>query len=90
MGHTAASYDQAMAGADAGATHVTHLFNAMSPLNHREPGMPGAALSCKTLYTEMICNTFHVHPAMFGPVLAAKGDHLVLITDCLSAGGLPD
>ena len=90
MGHTAASYDQAMAGADAGATHVTHLFNAMSPLNHREPGMPGAALSCKTLYAEMICDTFHVHPAMFGPVLAAKGDHLVLITDCLSAGGLPD
>lgn len=90
MGHTAASYDQAVAGADAGATHVTHLFNAMSPLSHREPGMPGAALARKDLYAEMICDTFHVHPAMYGPVLAAKGDHLVLITDCLSAGGLPD
>lgn len=90
MGHTAASYDEAIAGADAGATHVTHLFNAMSPLSHREPGMPGAALARKDLFAEMICDTFHVHPAMYGPVLAAKGDHLVLITDCLSAGGLPD
>lgn len=90
MGHTAASYVEAIAGADAGATHVTHLFNAMSSLSHREPGMPGAALARKDLFAEMICDTFHVHPAMYGPVLAAKGDHLVLITDCLSAGGLPD
>ena len=90
MGHTAASYDDAVAAADAGATHVTHLFNAMSPLSHREPGMPGAALARKDLFVEMICDTFHVHPAMYNIVLAAKGDHLVLITDCLSAGGLPD
>ncbi len=90
MGHTAASYEQVVAGAEAGATHITHLFNAMSPLNHRAPGVPGAALARKDLFVEMICDTFHVHPALFGPVLAAKGDHLVLITDCLSAGGLPD
>ena len=90
MGHTAATYDEAIAAADAGATHVTHLFNAMSALSHREPGMPGAALARKDLFVEMICDTFHVHTAMYGPVLAAKGDHLVLITDCLSAGGLPD
>lgn len=90
LGHTAATYDEAVAGADAGATHVTHLFNAMSPLSHREPGMPGAALARKDLFAEMICDTFHLHPAMYGPVLAAKGENLVLITDCLSAGGLED
>lgn len=90
MGHTNATYDEAVAGYEAGATHVTHLFNAMSALSHREPGMPGAALNCDGLFAEMICDTFHVHTAMYGPVLAAKGDHLVLITDCLSAGGLDD
>lgn len=90
LGHTAATYDEAVAGADAGATHVTHLFNAMSALSHREPGMPGAALGRKDLFAELICDTFHVHPAMYSTVLAAKGENLVLITDCLSAGGLED
>lgn len=90
MGHTDASYDQAMAGIEAGVTHATHTFNAMPPLNHREPGVVGAALSDGRVYCELICDTFHVHPALFGLMARQKPDRLVLITDSIASAGLPD
>ena len=90
MGHTAATYAQAKAAIDAGVTQATHLFNAMTPLNHREPGVVGAALSDDRVYCELIADTFHVDPALFAMVAKLKGDKLVLITDCVRCGGMPD
>lgn len=90
IGHTAADYQEAMAGIRAGCTHATHLFNAMTGLGHREPGVVGAVLSCPEVYAELICDTFHIHPALFSLVAALKKDKLVLITDCMRAGALPD
>ena len=90
MGHTDATAAQALAGADAGITHVTHTFNAMSPLSHREPGAAGVALSDNRLYCELIADTFHVNPLLFGLMARAKGDRLVLITDSIQVARLPD
>ena len=89
IGHTDATYEQAMEGIAAGATHVTHLFNAQTPLHHRKPGVVGAALKAD-VYTELIADTFHVHPGLFGLVYGIKRGKLVLITDCTRAGGMPD
>ena len=90
MGHTDADYAQAMAGIEAGIDHATHTFNAMPPLNHREPGVIGAALGDDRVYCELICDTFHVSAALFGIMARQKGDHLVLITDSIASAGLPD
>lgn len=90
LGHTGANYDCAKEAFSKGADHVTHLFNAQTGLHHRDPGMVGAALTSPEVYTEMICDTFHIHPGVFQLVCDTKGDHLVLITDCMKAGGLPD
>lgn len=89
VGHTDATFDEALAGIDAGATHITHLFNAQTPLHHRNPGVVGAAL-LRDIYTELICDTFHVHKGLFELIAKIKGDKLVLITDCTRAGGMPD
>ncbi len=89
IGHTSASYDQAMAAIRAGAGHITHLFNAMTGLNHRDPGVVGAALG-SPVSCELIADGFHIHPGLFSFLHSAKGDQLVLVTDCTRAGGLPD
>lgn len=88
MGHTDADFETACAAEAAGVRSVTHLFNAMSPMSHRAPGVVGAALTTG-LYTELIADTFHVDRGLFSLVAKAKGEKLVLVTDCLSAGGLP-
>ncbi len=89
IGHTNATYEQAMQAIENGATQVTHLYNAMTPMHHRKPGVVTAALS-SDVYTEMICDTIHVHPAMFQFVMNCKGkDRFLLITDCMRAGGMP-
>ena len=90
MGHTSADYDTAMAGVKAGVRHVTHLFNAMTPLTHRGPGVVGAALNAEEVSTELIVDTHHVNKALFDTVYKLKGRKLVFITDCLPAGGLPE
>ncbi len=90
MGHTGANYDQAIAAFDAGVGHVTHLFNAQTPLLHRDPGVVGAALTENRVSCELIADTFHVHRRLFSLVTRMKGDNLVLITDCTRAGGLAD
>ena len=90
MGHTAANYETAKAGIEAGVRHATHLFNAMTPLNHRDPGVVGASLADDRVSTELIADTFHISPDLFGLVAKVKGDNLILITDCTRAGGLED
>jgi len=80
LGHSTATYDEARAAADAGATLVTHLFNGMSALHHREPGLPGAALTDKRLTPSFIADFVHVHPAAISIALAARPD-AVLVTD---------
>ena len=90
VGHTAIGYDEALEAFDAGATEVTHLFNAMNGIHHRNPGLVGAALTRKDAYCELIADTFHIHKGLFQLVADCKKDHLVLITDSLRAAGLPD
>ena len=89
IGHTDATYEQALDAIEAGATHITHLFNAQTALHHRKPGVVGAGLK-SPVFTELIADTFHVHPGLFGLVYGVKKDKLVLITDCTRAGGMPD
>lgn len=89
IGHTDASFEETLSGIDAGATHITHLFNAQTPLHHRNPGVVGAAL-LENVTTELIADTFHVHKGIFELLARVKGDNLVLITDCTRAGGMPD
>ena len=90
MGHTDATAGQALAGFDAGITHATHTFNAMTPLNHRAPGAVGAALTDGRVYCELIADTFHVHPMLYSMLARLKGERLVLITDSIPAAHLPD
>ena len=88
MGHTSADYDTAMASVNAGVSHVTHLFNAMTPLLHRAPGVVTAALN-SDVSTELIVDTFHVNKCFYDLLWKLKGRKLCFITDCLPAGGLP-
>ena len=88
MGHTSADYDTAMASTRAGVKHATHLFNAMTPLAHRAPGVVGAALN-SDVSCELIVDTFHVSAALYDMLFRLKGRKLCFITDCLPAGGLP-
>lgn len=90
MGHTNATFEEAMAGVQQGVRHTTHLFNAMTALSHRSPGVVGAALSSDEVSVELIADTFHVSKGLFGLIAKIKGDKLCLITDCIRAGGMPD
>lgn len=90
IGHTSATFAQAMAGIEAGISHATHLFNAMTPLNHREPGTVGACLVSEDVTCELIADTFHINPGLFRLIYNIKKDKLILITDCTRAGGLED
>lgn len=88
MGHTSADYETAKKGVSAGVKHVTHLFNAMTPLAHRAPGVVTAALD-SSVTCELIADTFHVLPQFYDILWKLKGRNLCFITDCLPAGGLP-
>jgi len=90
VGHSNATYDEALAAITAGARHATHLFNRMPPLNHRAPGLAGAILQTDEIAAEIICDGFHVHPALVRTAIAAKRPSRVLaITDGTAASGLP-
>ena len=90
LGHTAADYETACATIARGATHITHLCNAMTGLNHRKPGVLGAALDTDA-NCELIVDNVHVHPAMQRIIYAAKrGAHIIPITDSMRACGLSD
>jgi N-acetylglucosamine-6-phosphate deacetylase len=89
LGHSGADFDQAVAAIDAGARHATHLFNRMTPMRHRAPGLAGAVLSHEEIRAELICDGFHVHPAMSRLTIAAKGvDGVMAITDGTAGAGL--
>ena len=91
LGHTAATAEEAHQAADWGATHVTHTFNAQSPLNHRAPGVPGAALTDDRLYAECIADGIHLHPDILRLLIRAKGpERVVAVTDAMEAAGMPD
>ena len=90
-GHTDATYEQALQAVEDGVRHVTHAFNAMRPLGHREPGLLGAALVMPELRCELIADNVHVHPAAMRLLFAAKGPAgVVLVSDALRATGLPE
>lgn len=91
VGHTAADYETACKAFAAGASHVTHIFNTMPPLHHREPGTVGAAIENNSVFCEVISDGFHLHPSVVRLLYQAVGaDRMVLISDCLSATGVPD
>jgi N-acetylglucosamine-6-phosphate deacetylase len=90
LGHSGATYEQALEGIAAGARHATHLFNRMSPLTHRAPGLVGAVLAEEAVAAEIVCDGHHVHPAVLTTAIRAKGvERTMAITDGASGAGLP-
>ncbi|WP_210438632.1 N-acetylglucosamine-6-phosphate deacetylase [Nocardioides xinjiangensis] len=89
VGHTDATYAETRAALDAGARLGTHLFNAMRPLHHRDPGPVGALLDAP-VDVELIADGVHLHPAVLRTVFAAKPGRCILVTDAMAAAGAPD
>lgn len=90
IAHSNATYDECKLAIDNGVSNITHLFNAMTPLNHREMGVVGAALTTD-VYCEIICDNIHINPSLYQFVLNNKGkDKVILITDSMRAGCMPD
>ena len=88
IGHTNATYEETNEAIKNGISHATHTFNAMTPLNHRKPGVVGAIFN-SNVSCELIADTVHVHPDLFKLLVKIKGiEKLVLITDCIRAGGM--
>ncbi|WP_119300097.1 N-acetylglucosamine-6-phosphate deacetylase [Dongia deserti] len=89
LGHSNATYDQILTAVDAGARGVTHIFNAMSPMTHRAPGVVGGALDSGELWCGLIADGHHVHPAAIGIALRAKRQpgRIFLVTDAMSTVG---
>ena len=90
IAHTTANYDQAKESFDAGITHATHLFNAMSGLHHRDPGVVGAVFDDSRVYAELICDGFHIHPAALRAAFQVLGDRALVISDSMRANGMPE
>lgn len=90
VAHTAAGYDQAAAVFDAGATHLTHLFNAMSGIHHRHPGPIGAASERENATAELICDGIHVHPSAVRMAFRLFPGRICLISDALRCCGMAD
>ncbi|HLN60180.1 MAG TPA: N-acetylglucosamine-6-phosphate deacetylase [Symbiobacteriaceae bacterium] len=90
-GHTECTYAQLKTAGEAGLSHVTHLYNAMKGLHHREPGTVGGALTLPGFTVELIADGIHVHPASMQVAVAARGaDRVMLVTDAMRATGMPD
>lgn len=91
IGHSDATYDQALAGFAQGISHATHTYNGMRGLHHREPGVVGAVMATPGIYAELIADLLHVHPGAIKALLRSVGaEHIVLVTDSVRATGLPD
>jgi N-acetylglucosamine-6-phosphate deacetylase len=91
LGHSNATHAESVQAIAAGADHATHTFNAMRPLDHREPGILGAALSDERLTADIIADGIHVDPSVVKMFLACKGEErAILITDAISATGMGD
>jgi N-acetylglucosamine-6-phosphate deacetylase len=90
LGHSGSNFETAIEAIEAGATHATHLFNRMTPIAHRAPGLVGAILARHEVSAELICDGYHVHPAMCSVAIAAKGPSRVMaISDGTAGSGLP-
>lgn len=91
IGHSDATYDEALAAVNAGASCFVHTYNGQRGLHHRDPGVTGCAMTTRNTYAEIICDGRHVVPAAIRALVDAKGwEHTVLITDCLGCGGMPE
>jgi len=91
LGHTNTTAEVVHEAAKNGACHVTHTFNAQSPLGHREPGVPGAVLVDDRLACQFICDGIHLHPDIIRVIVRCKGKNLaVAITDAMEAAGMPE
>lgn len=91
IGHTTADYETACMALDAGARHVTHLYNAMPPFTHRAPGVIGAAFDHPDTRVELICDGVHIHPSVVRATFRLFGaERVILISDSLRAAGMPD
>ncbi|BCJ94770.1 N-acetylglucosamine-6-phosphate deacetylase [Anaerocolumna cellulosilytica] len=89
LAHTSCTYNTALEAIHAGASHVTHLFNAMNGLHHREPGIIGA-VSDSNVFAEIICDGIHIHPSVLRLIFKAIPEKLILVSDSMSAAGLTD
>ena len=91
LGHTEADYGTALAAFQAGARQVTHLFNAMPPFHHRDPGVIGAAADCPEVFCELICDGVHVHPAAVRAAFRMLGaERILMVSDSMRGTGMPD
>ncbi len=91
VGHTVADYETAKAAFEAGADHATHLYNAMPPLAHRDPGVIGAAWEVPSVMPELICDGIHIHPSAVRLTFGLFGkERMIIISDSLRATGMPD
>jgi N-acetylglucosamine-6-phosphate deacetylase len=90
LGHSGASFEETRAAIDAGARQATHLFNRMTPVSHRAPGLAGAVLQADEIAAELMCDGVHVHPAMLRVAIAAKqASRVMAVTDGTAGSGLP-
>ncbi len=88
MGHSGATYKETLEGKAAGATGITHLFNAMRTIHHREPGIAGLGLLDKDLYVELICDGIHIAPEILKLVFSVKpSDKIIAISDAIAGAG---
>ena len=91
IGHSSATYEEAVKAFGTGISSVTHTFNAMPPLHHREPGIIGAAMDDKDVYCELIADNIHIHPVLQRVLLKVKGiDRVILVTDSMRAAAMPE
>lgn len=91
VAHTDCTYDQAKAVYDAGATHLTHLYNAMPPIHHRDPGAIPAAVENPNVRAEIICDGYHIHPASVRFAFSAfGGERMIVVSDSGRCAGLPE
>jgi N-acetylglucosamine-6-phosphate deacetylase len=90
LGHSGATFEQGLAGVDAGARHATHLFNRMPPFSHRAPGLIGAIFERQEVCAEIVCDGYHVHPVVARTAIRTLGrSRTMAITDGTAAAGLP-
>lgn len=90
IAHTDAAYEEAVAVLDAGATHLTHLYNAMPPIHHRKPGVIGAGSERDGVIAELICDGYHVHPSSVRMAFKLFPGRICLISDSLRCCGMPE
>ena len=91
LGHSSATFEEAVEGVEAGATMFTHTFNGMPDPSHHIPSISNAAMALNNVTDELICDGHHVQPSMAKTLINAVGpEHIALITDCMEAGMMPD